>query len=143
MVEIAEEMMTMVTQVQYSERESERGGSRERLAPPSSSSESLGKHIITIMMMMMMMLRNWGSSCSRFATSSEERPEAAARTHQVLVCFAFFHRVGFELTSHHRQCLGPNRCTTATANTTVERRGAAQHNPNNNSTMVRSSSRQD
>merc|ERR1719237_654533 len=28
------------------------------------------------------MLRNWGSSCSRFATSSEERPEAAARTHQ-------------------------------------------------------------
>ena len=42
-------MMTMMMQVQYSERESERGGSgvslgsRERLAPPSSSSESLGE----------------------------------------------------------------------------------------------------
>lgn len=46
-------MMTMIMiimlQVQYSERESERGGSgvglgsRERLAPPSSSSESLGE----------------------------------------------------------------------------------------------------
>ena len=47
-------------QVQYSERESERGGSgvglgsRERLAPPSSSSESLGNHMMMMMMMMMM-----------------------------------------------------------------------------------------
>ena len=48
-------MMTMIMiimlQVQYSERESERGGSgvglgsRERLAPPSSSSESLGESL--------------------------------------------------------------------------------------------------
>ena len=59
-------MMTMMLQVQYSERESERGGSgvglgervglgdhhgvglgsRERLAPPSSSSESLGESLM-------------------------------------------------------------------------------------------------
>ena len=44
--------ITMMLQVQYSERESERGGSgvglgsRERLAPPSSSSESLGESMM-------------------------------------------------------------------------------------------------